>query len=160
MPAEMRRAVWLLGLCQCVLWGALYYSFSVFMIPMEHDLGLSCTIVAGAFSLGLFAMASCAPSIGRWLDRGHAAGLVRGGMALAVLGLVILSQARNGFVLYAGWLLLGMAMAALLYESAFVLILRAIAAPFIDCRLWRLSPSWADWRARSFSRPCPGALGV
>lgn len=129
MSADMRRAVWLLGLCQCILWGVLYYSFSVFLIPMEHDLRLSRTGVAGAFSLGLFAMASSAPSIGRWLDRGYATSLIRSGVLLAVAGLVVISQAHDGFVLYAGWLLLGMAMATLLYESAFVLILRAITDP-------------------------------
>ncbi|WP_425477545.1 MFS transporter [Dyella solisilvae] len=129
MPAHLSRAVWLLGLCQCVLWGVLYYSFSVFLVPMEHDLGLSGAVVAGAFSLGLFVMASSAPRVGRLLDLGHAALIVRGGILLAVTGLVVVSQARNAITLYAGWLLLGLAMATLLYESTFVLIIRAVTNP-------------------------------
>lgn len=95
MPFELRRAIWLLGASQCVLWGVLYYSFSVFLVPMAHDLGLSRTTVAGAFSLGLFVMASSAPSVGRLLDRGYAAQLVRGGIALAVAGLIVLSLVPN-----------------------------------------------------------------
>lgn len=129
MPADLSRAVWLLGLCQCVLWGVLYYSFSVFLVPMEHDLRLPRAIVAGAFSLGLFAMASSAPWIGRLLDKGYATRLVRGGIALAVTGLIVVSQARSAYTLYVGWLLLGLAMATLLYESAFVLIIRAVTDP-------------------------------
>ncbi|WP_266168831.1 MFS transporter [Dyella subtropica] len=125
----MRRAVWLLGLGQCVLWGVLYYSFAVFLVPIEHALGLSQTLVAGAFSLGLLAMASSAPLIGRWLDRGHARSLILGGVGLAVFGLLVVSQAHGIAMLYTGWLLLGLAMAALLYESAFALIIRTVIDP-------------------------------
>ena len=123
----MRRAIWLLGLCQCVLWGVLYYSFSVLLVPMETTLGLTRTAVAGAFSLGLSAMALAAPIVGRWLDAGHAARLTRAGVGLAVVGLLIVSTAQGPATLYVGWLSTGMAMAALLYEPAFVLVTRAVA---------------------------------
>src|SRR5688572_26690919 len=73
MPAHLRRAVRLLGLCQCVLWGVLYYSFSVLLVPMEHGLALSRTAVASAFSLGLLAMAIA----GRLSGDGSVAGMRR-----------------------------------------------------------------------------------
>jgi len=126
MPAPVRRAIWLLGLCQCVLWGVLYYSFSVLLVPMESALGLSRMAVAGAFSIGLGAMALAAPWIGRWLDSGHAARLTRAGVGLALLGLVVIAAAQGPLTLYLGWLSVGIAMAALLYESAFVLVIRAV----------------------------------
>jgi len=123
----MRRAIWLLGLCQCVLWGVLYYSFSVLLVPMESALGLSRTAVAGAFSIGLGAMALAAPWIGRWLDAGHAARLTRVGISLALLGLLVVASAQGPLTLYLGWLSVGIAMAALLYEPAFVLVIRAVS---------------------------------
>jgi predicted MFS family arabinose efflux permease len=122
----MRRAVWLLGLCQCILWGVLYYSFSVLLVPMEASLALSRTAVAGAFSVGLLAMAVLAPFVGRWLDRDHAANVTRIGMALAALGLGIVASAHGATTLYVGWLCMGPAMACLLYEPAFALVARAV----------------------------------
>lgn len=127
MPAAMRRAIWLLGLCQCVLWGVLYYSFSVLLVPMESALGLSRMTVAGAFSIGLGAMALAAPWVGRWLDAGHAVRLTRAGTGLALCGLLAVATAQGPVLLYLGWLGVGIAMAALLYESAFVLVIRAVA---------------------------------
>lgn len=127
MPAPMRRAIWLLGLCQCVLWGVLYYSFSVLLVPMEAALGLSRMAVAGAFSIGLAAMALSAPWIGRWLDEGHALRLTRTGIGLALSGLLIVANAQGPLALYLGWLGIGIAMAALLYEPAFVLVIRAVS---------------------------------
>lgn len=123
----MRRAIWLLGLCQCVLWGVLYYSFSVLLVPMESALGLSRVIVAGAFSIGLGAMALAAPRIGRWLDAGHAATLTRAGIGSALFGLLVVAAAQGPLTLYLGWLCVGIAMAALLYETAFALVIRAVS---------------------------------
>lgn len=130
MPAHMKRAVWLLGLCQCILWGVLYYSFSVLLVPMEASLALSRTAVAGAFSVGLLAMAVLAPVVGRWLDRDHAANVTRIGMALAALGLGIVASAHGATTLYLGWLCMGIAMACLLYEPAFALVARAVDDDF------------------------------
>lgn len=127
MPARLRRAIWLLGLCQCVLWGVLYYSFSVLLVPVESSLGVSRTTVAGAFSIGLGAMAMAAPAIGRWLDAGHAATLTRLGLVLAAIGLSLVAAAQESVMLYLGWLGIGVAMAMLLYEPAFAMVIRAVA---------------------------------
>ena len=127
MPASVRRAVWVLGACQCVLWGVLYYSFSVLLVPMESALGLSRMAVAGAFSIGLAAMALSAPWIGRWLDEGHALSLTRTGIGLALFGLLVVANAQGPLTLYLGWFSVGIAMAALLYEPAFVLVIRAVS---------------------------------
>lgn len=126
MTPALRRAVWWLGACQCVFWGVLYYGFSVVLVPIDRALAVSQATVAGAFSGGLLAMALVAPRIGRWLDQGRGPSVVRAGAAFAVLGLVLLSQVESVAGLYAAWLLLGLAMAALLYESAFALVIRAV----------------------------------
>ena len=127
MPEQQRRAVWWLGLAQCVLWGVLYYGFSVLLVPMEQAFGLPRTVVAGAFSLALLAMALGAPAIGRRLDAGQTRGLLRAGAGLALSGLALIASGQHLFVLYAGWLLVGMAMSMLLYEPAFALVTRAVA---------------------------------
>lgn len=129
--------MWVLGGCQCVLWGVLYYSFSVLLVPIETALGLSRTAVAGAFSLGLCGMAVAAPAIGHWLDRGDAVRLTRGGVFLATLGLLAVGLAEGAAVLYLGWLCIGVAMSMLLYEPAFALVIRAFADS--QQRLWALA---------------------
>ncbi|WP_176693076.1 MFS transporter [Arenimonas terrae] len=126
MTAQLRRAVWWLGACQCVFWGVLYYGFSVVLVPIDRALVASQATVAGAFSCGLLLMALVAPRIGRWLDQGRGPVVVRVGAALAVSGLVALSQVGSVAGLYAAWCVLGLAMAALLYESAFALVIRAV----------------------------------
>jgi MFS family permease len=128
--SPQRQAVWLLGVCQCVCWGVLYYGFSVLLVPMEQELGLSRTSVAGAFSLGLLAMALAAPLVGKAFDRGHGPVTTQASALLAAAGLVLASRAHGAASLYAAWLVLGVAMAALLYEAAFALVIRAIADPF------------------------------
>lgn len=126
MTPALRRAVWWLGACQCVFWGVLYYGFSVVLVPMDRALVASQAMVAGAFSAGLLVMALVAPRFGRWLDRGRGTTVVRLGVGLAVVGLVLLSQVASVAGLYAAWGVLGLAMAALLYESAFALVVRAV----------------------------------
>lgn len=122
----MRRAVWILGACQCVFWGLLYYGFPVLLVPMASSLELSRQTVAGAFSLCLLVMALAAPWIGRCIDRGWAANVFRGGTVAAVTGVLICAQAQTGVGLYVAWCLLGLALAAILYEPAFGLVIRAV----------------------------------
>lgn len=129
MTPSLRRSVWSLGACQCVFWGVLYYGFSVALVPLEQALHASRALIAGAFSVGLLAMALVAPQVGRWLDQGHGVAITRVGAGLAIGGLLGLSQVATPWQLYAVWGVLGLAMAALLYESAFALVTRAIAAP-------------------------------
>lgn len=126
MSLAHRRAIWILGLSQCVLWGILYYGYSIWQEPLVQTLGASRTAIAGAFSAGLGIMALLAPWIGRRIDEGRIVGVVRLGLALAVAGLALLSQSRNVPMVYAAYVLLGFAMASLLYETAFGLVTRAV----------------------------------
>lgn len=127
MSLAHRRAIWILGVSQCVLWGILYYGYSIWQEPLMHSLGASRTAIAGAFSAGLGIMALMAPWIGRRIDSGRIIGVLRIGLALAVAGLLLLSQADTLWMVYAAYVLLGVAMASLLYETAFGLVTRAVA---------------------------------
>jgi MFS family permease len=108
-----------LCLTETVSWGIVYYGFPVFLRPMEEALGASRLAVTGAFSLSLGVSAVAALPVGRWLDR-------HGPWALMTLGSVlgtalVLAWSRVGSLaeLYLVWVLLGLAMAATLYEPAF-----------------------------------------
>jgi hypothetical protein len=73
-------------------------------------------------------MALAAPPIGRWVDRGRAPLVFRAGAILAVAGIALHAAARSLATLYLAWIVLGCAMAALLYETAFGLVIRAFDA--------------------------------
>jgi len=126
MLPNLRRAVWMLGASQTVYWGVLYYGFSVLLVPMETELGLSRIVVAGAFSASLLVTALAAPLIGRWIDRDRGAVLMRVGVCVAVAGLFLNAQITTPLGLYVAWIVIGIAMAALLYEPAFGLVIRTV----------------------------------
>lgn len=127
MTPSIQRAIWSLGVGQCVYWGMLYYGFAVLLEPIAGELSVSRATVAGAFSLGLLVMALVAPTIGRWVDRDRASHVMRFGAWIAVGGLVAVSQITNVYGLYAAWAVLGVAMASLFYEPVFGLIIRTVA---------------------------------
>ena len=120
------RAIWAIGVGQCINWGVLYYAFGALIVAVDRDLGIAPWILAGAFSLGLFVSALAAPTIGRYVDRGHGPGVMRaGGLAASAL-LVLWTVAPSATATYVVWALLGLCMAAILYEPAFVIVGRAI----------------------------------
>ena len=119
-----------LSLAQLISWGSVFYLFSLLIEPLERDLGLSRAQVSLAFSLGLLAEGLMAYPVGRWIDRGHERVVMTAGSLLAGLGLVLHSVVSNLAGLYAVWLLLGAAMAAILYSPAFALVTRRFPHDF------------------------------
>lgn len=121
------RAVWAIGVGQCVGWGVLYYAFGVLLVPVEHQLGVARWIVAGAFSTALLVSAIAAPTIGKLTDRGYGPAVMQAG-GLAAAGLLVLWAAvPSVWVSYAAWSGLGLCMSAMLYEPVFAIVGRAIA---------------------------------
>ena len=43
--------VWTMAIAQIISWGTLFYSFSLFVVPMEESLGWSRPLLNGALSL-------------------------------------------------------------------------------------------------------------
>ena len=70
------RQGWILVLtlasAQLVSWGSLFYSFSLFVVPMEQDLGWSRASINGALSIGLLVSGLAALPVGIAIDRGRA----------------------------------------------------------------------------------------
>ena len=55
-----------LAVTETVSWGILYYAFSVFLVPMQDELGWSLTVLTGAYSLALLCSGLVAPLVGRF----------------------------------------------------------------------------------------------
>ncbi|MGH7324152.1 MAG: MFS transporter [Candidatus Rokuibacteriota bacterium] len=127
MPALARVyygwiVVAVLSITETVTWGIIYYGFPVMLRPMESELGLSRTAVTGAFSVGLALSAAAAVPVGRWIDRHGARALMTVGSCLGTALVVAWSQVQNLLALYVVWALLGLVMAATLYEPAFAAV--------------------------------------
>lgn len=122
-PSSM-TLVWALAVAQLVSWGILYYGFSLFVVPMESELGWSRTALNGALSLGLLAAGLFTYPVGAWIDRHGGRWVMTLGSAIGVAMLVAWSQVADIAVLYLVWIGIGIAMAATLYEPAFVVLTR------------------------------------
>jgi len=111
-----------LGITATVSYGVLSYAFAVFIEPMTRELGWSKATVTGAFSLGSLVMGVAAIPIGRWVDRHGARGVMTVGSLVATLGLLGWSRVESVAAFYFLWAVLGLAMAAVLYEPAFAVV--------------------------------------
>src|SRR5437868_751786 len=108
-----------LALTETISWGVLYYGFGVFLGPMQAELGWSRAALTGAFSLALLVSGFAGIPIGRWLDRHGPRALMTAGSIAATLLVVAWSRVAEPALFYVVWALIGLAMAAVLYEPAF-----------------------------------------
>ncbi len=116
--------LWVLSLGQLITWGLVYYTFPLFVVPMEHELGWSRNELFGALSCGLLVAGLCSIPVGAWIDRGHARMLMTGGSLLAAVLMFAWSQVEQLWMFYVIWLGLGACQAVTLYEPAFAVITR------------------------------------
>ena len=107
---------------QLLVWAALYYGFSSFVLPMRDELRWSEPVLMGAFSVGLAMWGAASYGVGAAIDRGHGRAVLAGGAALAALGLLGWAAVREPWMLYAVWALLGVSMAMTLYDPAFIVL--------------------------------------
>jgi len=118
-----------LSITETVSWGVLYYAFAVFLIPMQRDLGLSTAELTGAFSLALLVSAVAGVVVGRHLDRRSPRALMTAG-SIAATALVLAWSQVDGFAaFYALWAAIGVVMAIVLYEPAFVVLAKWFPDP-------------------------------
>jgi MFS family permease len=113
------RAVSVLGVTEILSWGALFYP-PVLTVPLiAADHGWSKSFAMGGFSVGLFVGGLVSRHVGALIDRfgGHAVMPV--GSLIGAIGLAGIVLARNSYSYYAVWMVLGVAMAASLYDPAF-----------------------------------------
>ena len=97
-----------LSLTEITSWGILYYTFPVFLGPMEQTLHWSQASLTGAFSLALLVSGLMAVPVGRWLDRTRSPrALMAAGSLLGAAALVVWSSVAALPVFYALWIALG-----------------------------------------------------
>jgi len=113
------RAVPVLGVTQIISWGSIFYT-PVLIVPLiAAERGWSIAFAMGGFSVGLLTAGLVSPLVGRSIDRygGHVVMTV--GSLIGGLGLFLIVQAAQPLAYIAVWMVLGVAMAANLYDSAF-----------------------------------------
>ena len=113
------RAVPVLGITQILSWGTIFYT-PVLIVPLiAAERGWSMSFTMGGFSVGLLVAGLVAPYVGRSIDRlgGHVVMTI--GSLIGALGLFLIVHASHPVAYYAVWMVLGVAMAANLYDSAF-----------------------------------------
>jgi MFS family permease len=108
-----------LGVTQILSWGTIFYT-PVLIVPLiaaEH--GWSMSFAMGGFSVALLVAGLSAPYVGRAIDRfgGHL--VMTAGSLTGALGLALIVHADNRVSYVLVWTVLGLAMSANLYDSAF-----------------------------------------
>lgn len=111
-----------LAITETTSWGVLYYSFTVFIDPMHASFGWSRSAMTGAFALALLVSAAVGIVAGRWLDRHGPRLLMTAGSCLAALLVLAWAAVGSLTALYLVWAGIGVAMAGVLYEPAFVVV--------------------------------------
>ena len=118
-----------LSVTETVSWGILYYAFAAFLIPMQHDLGFSSAQLTGAYSLALAVSAVAGIAVGRFLDA-HSPRTLMTLASTAGTGLVVAWSQVDGLpAFYLLWIGIGLVMAAVLYEPAFIVLAKRFDAP-------------------------------
>jgi MFS family permease len=113
------RAVLVLGVTQILAWGAIFYTPVLILPLIAAERGWSIAFAMGGFSVGLFTAGLVAPLVGRSIDKfgGHVVMAI--GSLTGALGLLLIVYAVHPVAYMAVWMVLGVAMAAGLYDPAF-----------------------------------------
>ena len=109
----------ILGFTQCLAWGSSYYLLAVLAKPIAADTGWSLTLVVSGLSFGLLAAGFVSPRVGRTIERLGGRKVLSFGSAALALGLAGLGVAHGPVQYFLAWAVLGIGMAAGLYDAAF-----------------------------------------
>ncbi len=148
------RAVLVLGVTQILAWGALFYPPVLTLPLIAADRGWSMTFAMGGLSLALLTAGLVSPRVGLLIDRHGGHRVMPVGSLLGALGLVGLVHADHPAAYLAVWMLLGVAIAASLYDPAFATLGRifgtAARRPITALTLAGGFASTVSWPATHF----------
>ena len=113
-----------LGSTQALAFASSIYLPAVLAAPIARGIGLTSPWVFAALSVGMGVSAILGPALGRRIDRDGGRQVLCASSVAFALGLGVLALASGPVSLFAAWLLIGVAMAAGLYESAFAAVTR------------------------------------
>lgn len=113
-----------LGTAQTLAWASSYYLPAMLATSMAADLGVSVATIFAAFSFALVVSAVFGRWAGRLIDQSGGRPVLIGTNLLFATGLLALSLAQGPALLFLSWGLIGVAMAAGLYDAAFATLVR------------------------------------
>lgn len=113
------RIACVVGLLQIMAWSCTYFLLAVLAAPIAQSLGLSLPVVVGGLAWGLLVAGVFAPSVGKMVDRCSGRSVLASSSILLASGLIAIAAADGLFTYYLAWTLLGVAMAAGLYDATF-----------------------------------------
>jgi predicted MFS family arabinose efflux permease len=113
-----------LGTAQTLAWASSYYLPAMLATSMATDLGVSVTTVFAAFSFALIVSAVFGRWAGQLIDHHGGRPVLIGTNLLFAAGLAALALAQGPVLLFLAWGLIGVAMAAGLYDAAFATLVR------------------------------------
>lgn len=113
------RVITSLGIVQIFAWGSSYYLIAVLAEPIVQDMGWPLPWVIGAVSLGMLCAGLVSPRIGQLISTYGGRPVMAAGMCLLASGLAIIAAATALPVFWLGWAVMGVGMAAGLYDPAF-----------------------------------------
>ena len=158
------RAVLVLGVTEILAWGAIFYP-PVLTVPLiAHERGWSVAFAMGGFSLALLTAGLVSPRVGSMIDRHGGHRVMPLGSLTAALGLALIVCADHPAAYVAVWLLLGVAIAATLYDPAFATLGRIFGAaarrPITALTLAGGFASTVSWPATHFLLEAVGWRGT
>ncbi len=124
MASNTPRTVIVLGLAQLLAWGSSFYLPAMLAVPMARELGLANSLVFAAFSWALVVSALFGPLAGWAIDRIGGRWVLMASSVVFAGGLAALSSAQGLLGLFLAWTVLGVGMAAGLYEGAFATLVQ------------------------------------
>lgn len=119
-----RGVVLLLGTTQTLAWASSYYIPAILAGAMARDLGIHTSTVFVAFSCAMLLTAFLGPRVGRAIDQYGGRGVLLASNGVFILGLSMLALSTGPVMLFAAWLMLGLAMAMGLYDAGFATLAR------------------------------------
>jgi predicted MFS family arabinose efflux permease len=108
-----------LGINQIISWGSLFYTIAVLGEAMQRDLGVSQTLLFGAFTFSLLLSGLAAPMVGKLIDDRGGRLVLSLGSCIGAAALVLFATASGPVTLVLASIMAGVAMAATLYDAAF-----------------------------------------
>jgi len=156
----------LLGVMQILTYGSTLYLLTILAPPIVAETGWPLALVVGGMSLGLLFSGLVAPAIGRRIEALGGRAVLPAGCLVLGLGLALLGLAESLWVYALGWIVIGLAMAATLYDAAFaalgrqfgqraraMITLLTLFGGFASTVCWPLSAllvGWIGWRGAGF----------
>lgn len=155
-----RAVVASLGITQILGYGTTFYLLAVLALPISKETGWPLDRIALGLSIGMLVGAVAAPFVGRAVDRhGGRIVLVAGSLCMAI-GLVGVGLSERLFLYWLAWSVIGVGMAAALYEAAFSALgswyREEARGPITAVTLWGGFASTLCWPATAY---LSGAVG-